>query len=419
MKLRSYQIDLSTKGAEKLHKFKIVYFAIEPRCGKTIISLETCRKYGAKKVLFVTKKKAISSIESDALHYPDLDVTVINYESVLKKVGVYDIIICDEAHSISTFPKPSKRIKDLKQITTGLPIIYLSATPAPESHSQFYHQFFISSYSPFKNYISFYKWANDFVNKKIKYLGNRQVNDFSEGNMTAIKSKIDHLFIKFTQKESGFDVSINEKTLIVPMDDVQRLVIDKLLKDNIVKGKSGKVIIADSAVKLQSKIHQICSGTVIDEDGNIIIISDTKAKYIKDKFKSKKIAIFYKFKGEFEVLKKTFKNWTADPMEFQNSIDKTFLGQFVSSREGIRLDSADSIVFYNIDFSHLSYAQAKDRIISKERTKQAVLYWVFTNGGIEQKVYKSVMNKKDYVNYTFKKDYNVGTKSANTNKKVS
>lgn len=116
MKLRSYQIDLSTKGAEKLHNFKIVYFAIEPRCGKTIISLETCRKYGAKKVLFVTKKKAISSIESDSLHYPDLDVTVINYESVLKKVGIYDIIICDEAHAcfLGNTLIDGVKIKDIK-----------------------------------------------------------------------------------------------------------------------------------------------------------------------------------------------------------------------------------------------------------------------------------------------------------------
>ena len=43
----------------------IVYFCVEVRCGKTLMALETARLFGAKKILFCTKKKAISSIESD------------------------------------------------------------------------------------------------------------------------------------------------------------------------------------------------------------------------------------------------------------------------------------------------------------------------------------------------------------------
>ena len=118
-----------------------------------------------------------------------------------------------------------------------------------------------------------------------------------------------------------------------------------------------------------------------------------------------KIAIYYKFKAEFEALKITFPEFTESPEEFQRSSDKTFLGQFVSAREGIRLDTADAIVFYNIDFSYLSYAQAQNRIVSKERTKEAVLWWVFTIGGIEKKIYDVVCKKKDYTIYYFKRDY--------------
>ena len=42
----------------------------------------------------------------------------------------------------------------------------MSGTPAVESYSQLYHQFYISAFSPFKDYTNFYKWANDFVDKK-------------------------------------------------------------------------------------------------------------------------------------------------------------------------------------------------------------------------------------------------------------
>jgi hypothetical protein len=115
--------------------------------------------------------------------------------------------------------------------------------------------------------------------------------------------------------------------------------------------------------------------------------------------------MFYKFKAEFDVLTKIFPSYTTDPETFQISTDKVYLGQFVSSREGIRLDSADAILFYGIDFSYLSYEQSKNRIISKERTKEAVLYWVFCLGGIEEKILEKVRNKENYTSSYFAKDY--------------
>jgi len=211
----------------------------------------------------------------------------------------------------------------------------------------------------------------------------------------------------YTQKESGFDVSIKEEIITVPMTEIQRSLIEKLRMDRVAKNPSGDVILADTNVKLQSKVHQICSGSVKNEAGAVHLLSCMKAGAIKTRFEGKKIAIYYKFKGELTQLTNTFPNWTADPEIFQQNSDVVFLGQFISSREGIRLDAADAIIFFNIDFSFLSYEQAKNRIISKERTKEAILYWVFTSGGIEEKIYKVVKNKQDYTNYFFKKDYGI------------
>ena len=65
MKLRDYQIKLSAQAAEVLEHKKIVYLAMEVRTGKTLTALNTAKLFGAKKVLFLTKKKAISSIQWD------------------------------------------------------------------------------------------------------------------------------------------------------------------------------------------------------------------------------------------------------------------------------------------------------------------------------------------------------------------
>lgn len=403
MNLREYQNTISDQAADTLKQYGLVYLSMEVRTGKSITAMETARKYGALRVLFVSKLKALKSIENDSLHFPSLEVVAVNYESLHKVTGTFDLIIADEAHTLGAFPKVSKRTTELKKIATGKPIIFLSGTPSPESYSQLYHQFFVSSSSPFKDYKNFYKWANEFVIKKTRFVFNRQINDYSIAKKELIDTYTKHLFISYTQQEAGFDVSITEKVLSVPMLKVMPLI--KALHTDKIISIFGREILADTAVKEMSKVQQLCGGSVIDEQGEAVILDYSKAEYIRDNFKGQKIAIFYKFKAEFDILTKILPNYTTSPETFQQSTDKVYLGQFVSSREGIRLDTADAILFYGIDFSYLSYEQSKNRIISKERTKEAVLYWIFAENGIEEKIYIAVRNKENYTSSYFNRDY--------------
>jgi hypothetical protein len=62
-------------------------------------------------------------------------------------------------------------------------------------------------------------------------------------------------------------------------------------------------------------------------------------------------------------------------------------------------------VFFNIDFSAVSYWQSRARIQTKDRNSEAKIYWIFAENGIEDKIYKAVMDKKDYTLEHFKKDF--------------
>ena len=407
-KLRDYQIDISNKANNVLKRFNMVYLAMEVRTGKTLTALNTAHLYGAKKVLFLTKKKAISGIYEDYLNFKfDFFIRVVNDESIHKIDDTFDLVIHDEHHRFGAFPKPNKTAKIFKQKYSKLPQIYLSGTPFPESYSQVYHQFWVSDYSPFKQYTNFYKWANTFVDKKDKYLGTHTVVDYSSAKYEPIKLLIEHLLIKFTQKDAGFETNVNEHVLFCDMKPIIYKLCDKLIRDNVIEGKED-VILADTSVKLQSKLHQLYSGTCKFESGNSKVLDYSKAEFIKDKFKQKKIGIFYKFKEEFNALKEVFKdNLTTDLNEF-NTTDKNIALQIVSGREGISLRNADYLVYYNIDFSSVSYWQSRDRLTTMER-KTNDIYWVFSKGGIESKIYKAVLNKKDYNNKIFKQDYGIKT----------
>jgi len=196
------------------------------------------------------------------------------------------------------------------------------------------------------------------------------------------------------------------------MKPITYKIIEKLHKDLVVTSKDGKLILGDTGVKLQQKTHQLFSGTIKFEDGSTRVIDDSKGQFILETFKDYKIGIFYKFIAELEMLKSVLKNKLTTDLDEFNSTDKWIALQIVSGREGISLKKADHLVFLNIDFSAVSYFQAKDRMTTMER-KENTIFWIFAKNGIESKIHQTVLKKKDYTNGTFKKDFGISGSKEN------
>jgi len=404
MKFRDYQEEIITKGSDVIAEHGFVYLAMEVRTGKTFTSLGIAKEMGVKRVLFITKKKAISSIEADyQMLKPSFTLDVINYESLHKIEGSYDLVILDEAHSLGAFPKPSKRAKQVKVIIQKNDplVILLSGTPTPESYSQMYHQVYAIPGNPFNRFVNFYRFCDKHVLVTQRPINGLNIRDYSKGQQS-IMDAMQPFFISYSQREAGFKVQTKEKVMHVKMSSLTYNLAKKLKKDLVVEGNE-QVILADTPVKLMMKLHQIYSGTVKFESGISQTLDLSKAKFICQSFKDKKIGIFYKFKEELKALKKVFNgSLTTELEEFVNT-DKNIALQIVSGREGISLRQADCLVYYNIDFSATSYWQSRDRMTTKDRLNNNV-FWVFSRGGIEDQIYKAVVNKKDYTLNHFRKD---------------
>ena len=403
MELRPYQDEIAKKATKILKECGFVYLSMEVRTGKTITALETAYNFGAERVLFITKIKAFSSIKSDYDNIGYLyNLTIINKESLHTiEENDFDVVIIDEAHGLAAFPKASKYQKDIRKRFSKKPIIFLSGTPTPESFSQWYHQLQVTDKSPFKQYTNFYKWANDYVNVTEQNLGYARVKVYKDGKEQLILKSVQPFILTFTQAEAGFTSEVNEHILECEMNPITYDIIKRLKRDKIVQGKSG-LILGDTGVKLMQKVHQLSSGTCKFEDGTSMVIDYSKAEFIKWRFSDEKIAIFYKFKEELNALKSVYgDNLTEDLDEF-NTTNKVIALQIVSGREGISLKNAKYLVYYNIDFSATSYWQSRDRLTTMERSSNDV-YWVFAKGGIENAIYKSVLNKKNFTLNLFKK----------------
>ena len=407
VEFRDYQKDIIGRGTEVLQKNGFLYLAMEVRTGKTLTSLGIAEKMGVDHVLFLTKKKAISSIvgDYDLLCPASFVLFTINYESMHKlPQGIkWDIVVIDEAHSLGAIPKPNKRAKDVKELIkkNKSKVILMSGTPTPESYSQMYHQVYGIPTNPFSKHASFYKFAKEYVDVRQKKINSMMINDYSRG-LETIVDKMNPYTIRFTQKEAGFENDIVEEVLEVQMSELTYSLASTLQKNLVVEGNED-VILADTPVKLMMKLHQMYSGTVKFESGKSMILDLTKAQFIYDNFCASKVGIFYKFKEELNALKQVYGDQLCTDLEDFDTTDKTIALQIVSGREGISLRNAEFLVYYNIDFSATSYWQSRDRMTTKD-SKLSKVFWVFAKDGIEKQIYRAVLQKKDYTLKHFKKD---------------
>ena len=263
-----------------------------------------------------------------------------------------------------------------------------------------YHQVFAIPSNPFSEFKNFYRFCDKYVRVVEKKINGLTIRDYSNGLEIIIK-KMEPYTINYTQVEAGFKTEIKEEILEVELEELTYGIIKKLKRDLVVEGRN-EVILCDTPVKLMMKIHQLCSGTVKFESGNSMILDLSKAEFIKKRFNGKKIGIFYKFKEEFNALKKVFGDDLTSELSVFEDTNKSIALQIVSGREGISLRKAEFLVYYNIDFSATSYWQSRDRMTTKERMKNQV-YWIFSKGGIEYDIHRAVIKKKDYTTKHFEK----------------
>jgi hypothetical protein len=399
-KLHPEQREIADAALSILKENNIVYLAMEMRTGKTPTSMTIAKEYGAKKVLFVTKLKAISGIQEMATHF-DFDLTITNYESTHKVDIQPDLVILDEAHCLGGFGSIEKRkghftkpYQALVNLCRQKPIIYLSGTPSPESYTQLYFQFYLSSYSPFRAYSNFYKWAKDYVNAKEKRIGMRTIKCYDEAK-PELYEKVKHLFISL--KQTAFKNKVVDIIVELPVPVELRKIHDEMRKKRVIKVGETEII-ADTPATLLQKRQQILSGHIIDtETGETFLLSDYKAKYISE-MPEQKIAIFYKYKAERQLLldKLPQGSVTESHEEFQSTNIRYFIGQIQSIREGVKLDKADCIVIHTQDFSAVSYAQSRARIQTRDREGTFYIYYLQAEKSMEADVYEAVANKKNF-----------------------
>jgi len=408
--LKAHQAEAVTRGVNMLRRNRILFLIFWMRKGKTLTSLSICdeclKETPNAKVLFISELKPLPSIQMDYLMMdnPSFEFVTVNYESVHKQLDKkYNIIIIDESHKIGQYAKPGVFAQRVKKICENKAVIYLSATPTPESGSQLYHQLWVSSYSPFAKWPTFYIWANEFVDITQDNIRGVPMNNYDKADFKKIMAYLAPISIvigKDDGEEDGQLSEIDEQVIEINVSDQCADMYRQMKRDKIVYGPRGLVSVSNSGGELDGKLAQIASGTLRFAETikgpcepEAIVIDTSKADFIRSYFFGKKIAVIYRYVAEGDLLKKYFPNHTDDFVKFNASTDITYINQIRSARVGINLATADCIVMYNLEESSISYLQGIARGQSMQRKEVSKVVFIMSKLGIERKIYDSAKAK--------------------------
>lgn len=387
-----HQVDISSQALDILRKHMIVYLAMQERTGKTLTSILICEQTKCNNILVITKKKALVGwIDTLSKYKHNKTYECINYESLHKCTFKPDLVIIDEAHSnLGAYPKVGKMWKEVFKFTKGKPIIYLSATPSAQTYAQLYHQFKLSSWTPWIKYPSFYNWHKDYGIENIIYLGGRQLKQYNEVKSEKVMGDVEHLFISYTRTELGFEHEPNDILHYIDLSSEIKEYYNSLLKDRVAT-VAGTEVIADTVMALRTKLHQIEGSTLKQEDKNIFLSKIDKIDYIlKTWGDSDNLVIFYQYQNELSLLKQTFKSAT--------------ILQGTSFAEGVDLSMYETCVVYSMDFSTAKYTQRRARQCNMKRDTPIDFHFLLVKGAISEQVYQTVaVNRTNFVDSYFNK----------------
>ncbi len=394
MKPRKYQSELAIEGYNILKKYMICYLAFEERTGKTITAIlmaEMCNN--VKTIIVVTKKKALKDWIEVFKCFPHTKKYIVTNYHQIHKFGRPDLLILDEAHNyISGCPKQPILHKRIQNISMQIPIIYLSATPHPQGYQMLYHQFALSTWSPWRDYNTFYIWFKVYGIPSYAWFNGIQVPVYTKTKEYRIIPQIEHLFITKTRKELGFKYEPVDKLHYIELAESTKKVYNKLMKHKIYEFKN-HTLVCDSPIKLRTSLHML-EGGVAKINKNYLILSNTeKIDYIKQNWgDTDKLVIYYHYIAEGRKLRKAFKN--------------AIILQAVSFAEGIDLTHKDIMIIYSQDFSTAKYTQRRARQASRHRDKPIIVHFLLVKKAVSKQAYNTVaINKQNFVDSVFERIY--------------
>lgn len=345
----------------------------------------------------IERRKAVDS---------NADITIINRENVqwlvdyAGKQWPYDCVVIDELSSFKS--SKAKRFRALKKVRPKIRrIIGLTGTPLGNGFMDLWAEIYLLDggkalgrtitgyrdrwFTPGRrNGQIVYEWnlrkgADEEILEKIKpFCVTMKTEDYID-------------LPQLTTIERGFTLSAKAKAAY---DQMER---DRLLEI------SDTEIDAVNAAALMTKLLQISTGQIYDEDGQVQNIHQEKLdafEELVEELEGENLLVFYQYRHEKARLLETFSDAVdiSEPeaiSRWKKGEIKMLLAHPQSAGHGLNLQSGGAVsVWYSLPMSLELYQQAVKRLHRQGQTKPVRNIVLLAKGTVEETVWREILTKK-------------------------
>ena len=366
------------------------------------------------KVLNGSREKRIKELGSFDKR-DSLKVAVINYESSWRLIDELllwnaDMIIADEAQRIkghnTSQSKAAHKLGDKAKYKLAL-----TGTPIQNSPLDFWSIYRFVDKTVFGT--SFYGFKNKYA--VMGGYGNYQIISYK--NLDDLTRKAHSIAYRVTKKEALDLPEEIEETLYIELEAKARKIYENVRIESYAEIEKGEVTATNILTKLL-RLQQITGGFLKTDDGIEAQVSTAKLGVLKDRLQdllaeNKKAVIFAKFTSEIKAIEALIKSLIKDnyivisgetPIKQRGDIIKSFqedeqikicIAQLQTAGVGITLHSADTAIFYSLDYNYASFEQAKSRIHRIGQKNNCTYIYLIAKGTIDEKIIKALDKKED------------------------
>lgn len=389
-----------------------------PGLGKTYSSIDRALQYGSERVLVVCQKSKVKDWCRDIETYtgyktPSLRTgdwerrvkncawSVINYDLLYRRLGVlrdlrdYTLIL-DES---SLIKNPSaQRTKAVRQMKPDH-IILLSGTPCSGKYEELVTQSNLLGWKISKDAFWSRYVRSVALSLPGKWFPIQKVVGYK--NVDELKDKL---------REYGADFKLPEDCVDLPGTTYTDIRVDasadykKFEKSLVLNREDGEVITGDTPLVKLLRLRQLAN-------------SPAKTEALSDLMEgiADRVVIFYNFNEELPNIEKAvgdrpksyINGSRVDLTSYEECEDAVVLVQYQAGSYGHNLQKANKIIFYSPTLSSEQYDQSERRILRIGQDRKCFYWKLITNKSVEEKIYATLAERKDYNIRLFKEDYEV------------
>lgn len=425
MELRPHQARAYTQVMATLDERGLAMLAGETRSGKTAVAISCCKAMGGP-WLFVTKKKAIPSIDADARSIwgrEDHGGVIVNVESLGRvKRQKWALVVADESHhGLSGFPKEPKARRQMREAVGDAPVLVMSGTPAIEGTAKLYGQMTLGKRGPWVEWPTFYQWWHQdghYVKKRsggygvagaIKNTGSQgsawgPTPDYGAVDEARILREVEPYVVRMTRSEAGYRVQ-NAQIIPVVLDNAR-------ISALILKLRSSKCIhdldlVCDKGPAQVLQQAHILAGGHYSVDGEFKVLPsefdpEYRARWIGEGMREGRsyvVLTHYVAERPFVAsILERMAHMVHDSLDdLRESGEGVFVGALSSLAEGVDMSwLTGSQILYSLTWSGSKFSQVCDRQLNFHRSDPAKVAVPLLRGGVDADVLEAVMGKQNF-----------------------